>query len=90
MLTHSLRLQQAMTKLKVSQWPYKGVIGFRENGDLHIIDHWSYLGTVQTEAEIPALLDGARPAFDKDTYMILNKALKNTAQVFPIKTALNI
>ena len=90
MLTHSLRLQQAMTKLKVSQWPYKGVIGFRENGDLHIIDHWCYLGTVQTEAEIPALLDGARPAFDKDTYMILSKALKNTAQVFPIKTALNI
>ena len=90
MLTHSLRLQQAMTKLKVSQWPYKGVIGFRENGDLHIIDHWCYLGTVQTEAEIPALLDGARPVFDKDTYMILSKALKNTAQVFPIKTALNI
>ena len=81
MLMHSIRLQQAMTKLKVSQWPYEGVIGLKEAEDLHIIDHWCYLGTVQFETDIPALLDGGRPAFDKDTYMILNKAMKGRPEV---------
>ena len=84
MLSHALRLQQAMTKLKINQWPYDGVIGLKELDDLHIIDHWCYLGTVRTEIEIASLLDSARPAFDKDTYMILNKALKARSEVVHI------
>jgi DNA polymerase-3 subunit epsilon len=84
MLSHALRLQQAMTKLKVSQWPYDGAIGLKELDDLHIIDHWCYLGTVRTETEIASLLDSARPTFDKDTYMILNKALKSRPEVIHI------
>ena len=85
MLSHSLRLQQAMSKLKVNHWPYTDIIGLKEAGDLHVIDHWCYLGTVQTESEIPALLDSARPAFDKDTYMILNKALKASSEIIHLK-----
>lgn len=84
-LSHSLRLQQAMSKLKVSHWPYTGAIGLKEAEDLHVIDHWCYLGTVQAESEIPALLDSARAAFDKDTYMILNKALKGCPEVIYLK-----
>ena len=53
----------------------------KEAEDLHIIDHWCYLGTVQFETDIPALLDSGRPAFDKDTYMILNKAMKGRPEV---------
>ena len=81
MLSHALRFQQAMTKLKVSQWPYKGAIGLKEGADIHLIDHWCYLGTAKTKAEIIELLNNGRPAFDKDTYMILNKALKNSPEV---------
>ncbi len=88
MLSHSLRLQQVMVKLKVSQWPYENVIALKEAGDLHIIDHWCYLGTVQTKTDIPALLDSARPVFDKDTYMILNKALKGCLKVIRINKEL--
>ena len=73
-----------MTELKINQWPYDGVIGIKEVNDLHIIDHWCYLGTVRTETEIASLLDSARPAFDKDTYMILNKALKAMPEVIHI------
>ena len=85
MLSHSLRLQQAMAKLKVSHWPYDGVIGIKEAEDLHVIDQWCYLGTVQTKSEIPTLLDSARAAFDKDIYMILNKALKASLEVVYLK-----
>ena len=85
MLSHALRLQQAMTKLKINHWPFNGVIGLKEAEDLHVIDHWCYLGTVQAESEIPALLDSARVAFDKDTYMILNKALKSSPEVIYLK-----
>ena len=38
---------------------YDGVIGLKEVNDLHIIDHWFYLGTVRTETEIASLLDSA-------------------------------
>ena len=73
-----------MTELKINQWPYDGVIGLKEGNDLHIIDHWCYLGTVQTETKIASLLDSGKPAFDKDTYMILNKALKARPEVIHI------
>lgn len=87
MLSHALRLQQALTQLKISQWHYTGAIGLKEAGDLHVIDHWCYLGTVQSETEVQALLDNARPVFDKDTYMILTKALRTTHEVIHIRAA---
>ena len=74
-----------MAKLRVNHWPYVGVIGIKEAEDLHVIDHWCYLGTAQTESDISALLDAGRPAFDKDTYMILNKALKASPEVVHLK-----
>ncbi len=85
MLSHALRLQQTMTKLRVNHWPYAGVIGIKEAEDLHVIDHWCYLGTAQAESDISALLEAGRPAFDKDTYMILNKALKASPEVVYLK-----
>lgn len=85
-LAHASRLQQAMSKLKLSTWPYPGAVGLREAEDLHIIDHWCYLGTAKNEAEINDLMAGSRPAFDKDTYMILSKALKKTKAIIQIKS----
>ena len=73
---HALRLMMAMSKLKLASWPFKGPVGIRENQDLHIIDHWCYLGTANNEGEIRDILQSGQPVFDKDTYLTLKKALK--------------
>lgn len=75
-LQHAMRLQTAMSKLKLNSWPYPGAIAIRETNDFHIIDHWCYLGTAQSDDEVHALLDQGRPAFDRDTYLTLIKALR--------------
>lgn len=75
-LQHAMRLQTAMSKLKLNSWPYPGAIAIRETNDFHIIDHWCYLGTAQSDDEVHALLEQGRPAFDRDTYLTLIKALR--------------
>lgn len=80
-LQHSTRLLVAMQSLKLASWPYPGAIGIREADELHVIDHWCYLGTAKNEAEVDDLLYAGRPAFDRDTYMTLNKALKKAKPV---------
>lgn len=80
---HNLRLLVALSKMKLASWPYKGAIGIREQNDIHVIDHWCYLGTAQTEADIYELLNTGQPVFDKDTYTTLKKALK-TAEVIEL------
>jgi DNA polymerase-3 subunit epsilon len=85
-LAHAGRLQQAMTKLKLATWPYAGAVGLKEAEDLHIIDHWCYLGTAKNEAEVHDIIAGNRPAFDKDTYMILSKALKKSKNIIQINS----
>ncbi|MCK9609498.1 MAG: exonuclease domain-containing protein [Methylomonas sp.] len=81
-LEHATRLLTAMSKLKLASWPYPGAIGIREEDDLHVIDHWCYLGTAHSDDEVHALLEQGRPAFDRDTYMTLVKALKKTQVVY--------
>jgi DNA polymerase-3 subunit epsilon len=85
-LAHAGRLQQAMTKLKLATWPYAGAVGLKEAEDLHIIDHWCYLGTAKNEVEVHDIVVGNRPAFDKDTYMILSKALKKSKNIIQINS----
>ena len=74
---HDLRLMEALSGLKLQAWPFKGRIGVREESskrtELHVLDHWCYLGTVRSEHEVAAL--DARPAFDLDTYKILKRFL---------------
>lgn len=80
-LEHATRLLIAMHKLKLASWPYPGAIGIREGDDLHVVDHWCYLGTAKTQGEADDLLAAGRPAFDRDTYMTLQKALKKAKVV---------
>lgn len=79
-LQHASRLMQAMHSLKLSSWPYPAAIAICEAEDRHIIDHWCYLGTAKNQQEIDDLLSSGRPAFDRDTYMTLRKAL-TTAKI---------
>ncbi|MGJ0483494.1 MAG: exonuclease domain-containing protein [Methylomicrobium sp.] len=82
-LAHATRLMIAMNQLKLAAWPYQGAIGIQEGDELHIIDHWCYLGTAKQEAEIQELLAAGRPAFDRDIYLMLSKALKKS-KVIPL------
>ena len=73
---HNLRVKTALLKLKVATWPYSGAIAIQEEGDLHLFDHWCYLGTAANEAEVAELLSEKQPEFDLDIYKIIRKALK--------------
>lgn len=72
---HDLRMMEALSEVKLLAWPFKGRIGVRETSggrdELHVLDHWCYLGTVRSEQEFDTL-DG-RLTFDLDTYKILKR-----------------
>jgi DNA polymerase-3 subunit epsilon len=74
--SYHLRLMIALKKFKVSVWPFKTPIGIREGNELHLIDHWCYLGTAINEDEVFELLSAGKPEFDLDIYKIIKKFLK--------------
>jgi DNA polymerase-3 subunit epsilon len=73
LIAHNLRLFQALAKLRLRAWPFPGPAGLREGDEVLVVDHWCYLGTASSEAEVWTLLDQGRPQFDRDTYRILVK-----------------
>jgi DNA polymerase-3 subunit epsilon len=83
LISHNLRLAQALHRLRLSAWPYRGPIGVRETDavtgrtEVHLIDRWCYLDTVSSETDLHDALEvrTERP-FDLDTYQILSKWLK--------------
>ena len=77
---HTLRTKTALLKLKVATWPYGGAIAFAEGDDLHLFDHWCYLGTAANESEIQELLEEGTPEFDLDIYKIIRKALSSCSK----------
>jgi DNA polymerase III subunit epsilon len=90
LILHDTRLQLALSSLKLKSWPFPGRIALREraargytsdgtpDSELHVLDHWSYLGTAHTEEELAALGAAAAPStFDVDMYRILVRYLSN-------------
>ena len=69
--SHAHRLRNVLSDWQVQTWPYPGPVKVQEGGDWHVLDAWTYLGSVQNDKEVQALLAQARPTFDKDTYKIL-------------------
>lgn len=76
-LAHRGRVEAALASWHVQPWPFDGAVGIRENGALHVVDRWGFLGSVAD-----ADLDNARrlaasvtPAFDRDVYRILKGRL---------------
>ena len=65
----------ALGRQRLEPWPFAGPAWLREGDELHLIDHWRHLGTVHSEADLYALLETSPPAFDRDSYRILLKAL---------------
>lgn len=89
-IQHDIRLMEALAKIRLQTWPYAGPIGIRETferrEELHIVDHWSYLGTARDAGEIEGILSGSPDAvFDLDTYKLLAKHLRQVGiQVIPL------
>ena len=72
-LQHSLRVMEALGRLKLQAWPFTGPVLLPEGDVQHVIDAWCYLGTARTEEEVWSLLETARPRLERDTYRILVK-----------------
>jgi len=73
---HSARLMAALGRQRLTPWPFAGPAWIREGDEVHLIDHWRHLGTAHSEADLHELLETTLPAFDRDTYRILVKAVQ--------------
>ena len=77
LILHNMRLQLALSSLKLKAWPFPGRIALREGrSEYHVLDHWAYLGTARSEEELAELArKPADGAFDVDVYRILVRYL---------------
>ncbi len=84
LILHTMRLQLALSSLKIKGWPFPGRIALRERAtgaflsdgtrgaEFHVLDRWMYLGSARSEEELAALAARALyPAFSVDVYKIL-------------------
>ncbi|MBP2171173.1 excinuclease Cho [Erwinia toletana] len=75
---HQQRLLSALEQVRVMCWPWPGAVGLVEQGvaetQIHIIDHWFYLGSVSDIREASAL-NATPQGFDQDGYKILCRPL---------------
>jgi DNA polymerase-3 subunit epsilon len=84
LILHNMRLQLALSSLKLKAWPFPGRIALRERSprtgmpewmrdtELHVLDQWAYLGTARTDEELATLGSSCSSgAFDVDVYRIL-------------------
>jgi DNA polymerase III subunit epsilon len=83
LVLHAVRVQMALSSLKLKSWPFPGRVALRERGplgsaDLHVLDHWTYLGTARSEEELAALARREVPAvFDAHVYRVLVRYFAN-------------
>jgi DNA polymerase-3 subunit epsilon len=70
-----LRIFAALKPLAVPVWPHHGPVGIRERSDVHVVDHWQFLGTAQSESELYGLLESQPHGFDRRLYLLLNRTL---------------
>jgi excinuclease Cho len=71
---HSERLFTSLLGLRVECWPHAGAIGLVERdaelSQIHVVNHWCYLGSAATLADA-RLLSSVAAGFDADGYKIL-------------------
>jgi DNA polymerase-3 subunit epsilon len=94
LMLHNMRVQLALSALKIKSWPFPGRIALRERavggfssdgtrgGEVHVLDHWMYLGSARSEEDLAALSSRhAYAAFDVDVYKILQRYFANHANL---------
>ena len=88
---HHQRLAAALEGMRVVVWPYKGAMGIVEECDgwsqVHIIDRWFYLGSIDHGRKKLLIKPPAKRSFDVDTYKILVKPmLQGELKIVPVAT----
>jgi DNA polymerase-3 subunit epsilon len=87
LVLHGMRLQLALSSVKLKAWPFPGRVALRERdgsggADLHVCESWSYLGTARNEEELAELASArTEPRFDPDAYRILVRYLADRPTV---------
>jgi excinuclease Cho len=86
---HHLRLKAALEEMRIVLWPYAGPIGIVEECDgwqqVHVVDHWFYLGSMNYGKKKPRIKRPARRTFDVDAYKILVRPmLRGELRVEPL------
>ena len=89
-ILHAMRLQLALSALKIKAWPFPGRIALRERasgaflpdgtrgGEFHVLDRWMYLGSARSEEDLAALsARSAAGGFDVDVYRMLLRYFSN-------------
>ena len=75
LMLHTARLQMALAPLRLKRWPFPGRIALRESAhggdELHVLEHWAYLGSARSEDELACLSGRAPPPFNPDVYKLL-------------------
>jgi DNA polymerase-3 subunit epsilon len=78
---HGVRVRMALAGLKLKPWPFPGRVAWCErdahgNRELHVIEHWAYLGTARSDEELEALRAAPAPEhFDVPRYRLLVRYL---------------
>ena len=83
-LQHRMRMQQALSSIKLETWPYDSRLGIRETNhmtgqqSIHVVDQWRLIASVDNQADLNTL-DPAAPLepLDIDTYKILVRHINN-------------
>jgi len=84
---HNARLLSVLDRDRIAAWPFTGPLALCEQNirphegqpavQYHIVDHWSYVGSVTQTAAIQPTLKHAQPRFfDRDAYHLLMSALR--------------
>lgn len=84
---HNARLLSVLDRDRIAAWPFAGPLALCEQNSkpfenqptvqYHIVDHWSYVGSVGDNSDIAAVLAQAQPRFfDRDGYNLLVSALR--------------
>jgi len=76
---HFNRFKTVLDDMHVVTWPFEGAVGIVEQlGDwtqIHVIDHWFYLGCIEDMNNFSFINQPHKQSFDVDTYKILAKPL---------------
>jgi DNA polymerase-3 subunit epsilon len=89
-IMHTMRLQLALSPLKIKSWAFPARIALRERasgafqadgtrgGEFHVLDRWMYVGSARSEEDLEALRTReADGGFDVDVYRILLRYFSN-------------
>ncbi|NRR28675.1 endonuclease [Oxalobacteraceae bacterium] len=76
---HNARIAVALAALRVAPWPFPGAVGIVEESEgyrqVHLVDHWCYLGPRPDGRSGKGKTREAATAFDIDVYNILARPL---------------